>query len=298
MSQPYIFIGGVERSGTTLLAKLLVENGYGVSGPETIFKEKWIAKRDFSKVKNHWRFRKIWGVDAGDLTQMSISDGFRRLFLRYNKLSLDLVVPLIDHTPHNVRIASKLVNEFENAVFIHIVRDPRAVYNSFKTLDWGPKTALRSGYYWKKTILLSNLELKASKAKYITIRYENLLEDSASVINQIASELRLEKLKDTDFSFTVPNYTKKQHSLVNKPIDKNRADTANLISENEAEIIQRICAPIMNRYNYVTDPCLEPYVKNFYNFSYFILVIHSLFLEISLWPSNKFRNYLRRFSYL
>lgn len=294
MSCKYIFIGGVERSGTTLLAQMMVNRGFGISAPETIFKEKWLSTGSFASVKNHWRFKRVWQLENVKIHGNDISQDFNELFVAYNNLNYD-PGRFIDHTPHNCKLAKRLQKEFKDAVFIHIVRDPRAIYNSFRKLDWGPKTALRTAFYWMGSILHIEYELRMSGAKHITIKYEELLENPDMVMDKISKELKIGQIEIDDVEFNLPAYTGKQHSLVNGRLEQDRRFAGNLISNKDKIIIEKFCAPIMVKYGYVVDTDLELFMAKPLSYSNFLLFLYSFFVEVVYWPKSKLKNYIRRY---
>ncbi|MEZ5166327.1 MAG: sulfotransferase [Acidimicrobiales bacterium] len=78
-------------------------------------------------------------------------------------------------TPENVEIGSILLSEFEDAQFVHVVRDPRAVAVSLRAADFGPSTLQQSARLWKQRVA-SGLALECLHPDRVTrVRYEDLL---------------------------------------------------------------------------------------------------------------------------
>jgi hypothetical protein len=109
-----IFIGGCDRSGTTLLASMLGSVDGAIVTPESNFKIELLEKKNNLFIsKNFWRL-KIWGFNNNMISKiLSYSnDGvevMERLVTDYALRQGVLPKLWIDHTPHNLRHSKKLL---------------------------------------------------------------------------------------------------------------------------------------------------------------------------------------------
>src|SRR5688572_29734762 len=167
-----IFIGGCPRSGTTTLAAMLGNSSYTATIPEGPFKFILLArlrgKPTPSQVKlilsdtfEHYSY-KNWEVKIDvdqivnklDFSASLFPQIYSQLITEYLKLYWPekSVRWVVDHDPSNAKYAASLSTHFENAAFIHLIRDGRAVAASIMPLDWGPNDIFSSAIFW-----LSNL---------------------------------------------------------------------------------------------------------------------------------------------
>lgn len=299
MTQSFIFIGGVDRSGTTLLAKLLVERGFGISGPETVFKERLLRANKpedaYSVMYQDWRFRRIWNTNYRFNEQSDLQENFRGLFEALNGPSA-VGSAVIDHTPHNIRLSDKISQNFEDAVFIHIIRDPRSIFNSIRKLDWGARTAFRSAIYWYRNMLLSENVLRRSGVKWAEVKFEDLLSNPDEAITKLQLELDLKEQTSVTGEFSLPRYTQGQHALVNSSVRKDRIDTSKHIDLEERTLIEAICAPMMDKYDYQREPNLELFVERPLSKRFLRAMFLSALIEVFYFPINKAKNLRRRYS--
>lgn len=226
-----IFIGGADRSGTTMLASLLSNIKDSVVTPESLFKteipfEYPISINAYSeKLTRDKRFQR-WGVDIAHLENkeyLSYDDVYQQILNLYSPNKK--IEYWIDHSPNNLMHAKLLHSTFKDCYFIHIVRDGRAVAHSQIPLEWGENTFLQSSKSWLNKILYGFIAQSLFPEKTILIKYEDLLTDSSKEIEKILAlignvELNKDDALNSDF---VPDFSKGQHSLVGKVPDNSRS---------------------------------------------------------------------------
>lgn len=88
---------------------------------------------------------------------------------------------ILEKTPHNALVWRDIARVFPEAMFLHIVRDPRAVVASLCAArrewargSWIPKTITRKCELWRKHVT-SATQAKAT-GRYHEVRYEDLRE--------------------------------------------------------------------------------------------------------------------------
>lgn len=175
-----IFVGGCDRSGTTVAGRVIAEELSLVAVPEAYFHA--VAYRRFgprtaaSTALRHWR-RRSWGITENQRGRVELTafmrDEMRRLYVRQRGPSES--VRVVESTPENIEIGSILLDEFPEAHLVHVVRDPRGVAASLRRVDFGPRSAQECARLWKQRVA-SGLALEAMYPDRVhRLRYEDLL---------------------------------------------------------------------------------------------------------------------------
>lgn len=98
----------------------------------------------------------------------------------------------VEKTPYNEQYAPEIFSYWPNAKCLHIVRDPRDNYASYKRKheDWHPE---HFAYSWWRSCRngLRNLKRFGSN-QYLLLRYEDLVQDTEKVIAEIVRFLGIE----------------------------------------------------------------------------------------------------------
>ncbi len=227
-----VFVGGVDRSGTTMLgvelsrvsnvfclpeaqflARLLRRYGNDLVCSEKI-KPLLLAEKSF---RNFWMNR----VDVSLLNgEKTIADWYLELAHMYLDAERNIGV-LVDQTPANLRNALILRKYFSCSKFVHIIRDGRAVSNSIVPLDWGPKNVHDAACYWAKNISYGLALEKFLGDKCCSVFYEVFVQDPEASLKELCRTIEVEaKIEDEVRGINVPvnDYNKKQHAHVGKGI--------------------------------------------------------------------------------
>jgi hypothetical protein len=227
-----VFIGGCDRSGTTLLGSLIGKVEGAVVTPESQFKTEFVENFGLLNELNishvtwlihHWRFV-LWDFEASELDEIKEKALGQRLevfceiavIIYARKNNIKKVSLWVDHTPDNMRkcqIIKKLFGE-DYISFIHIVRDPRAVFSSVKNLDWGPNTAFFGAKWY--AVNITNSIVNEMSYNIFRVRFEELIVHNEQILLEVCKEISICYIlsERTISSFTVPSYTKKQHSKI------------------------------------------------------------------------------------
>lgn len=190
-----VFIGGCDRSGTTLLGSMLGSHDYIICVPESQFiidvlvETKMIANSIDSNcvmnsIKEHPRF-KLWGLNLdpdffAELNEILSCPRLVEFIVRKygqgnNKLQDKFWV---DHTPSNIKYSNTLLSLFPNAKFIHLVRDGRAVASSIIPLNWGPNTIDQAAYFWLRNLAFRFADKATLDLELILrVKYKDLVEN-------------------------------------------------------------------------------------------------------------------------
>lgn len=131
MSQTkYIFIGGAHRSGTTLVQRVVGTHSSVLAGREFDFTQDVMALRDRIRTC-HETGRIADLIDEGDIDHgiVSLFDG---MFDR--RMQIEGKQVLSEKTPSNALVLGKLCECLPQARCILVMRDPRAIAASMKTV--------------------------------------------------------------------------------------------------------------------------------------------------------------------
>lgn len=266
-----IFIGGCDRSGTTMLGSLLGGHSHCLTVPEAQFVvEVWHAslrrnisgdlRAIFDAVCSHWRF-KLWAIQPDkDLVPDSVWSGSYAGLIRWfvseygRHTGKALPAYWIDHTPSSTRYAVTLFEHFPEAKMIHIVRDGRAVAASVLPLDWGPNTIMKATRWWVEKVA-HGLAAEASFGpdRVIRVRYEDLVIRSESELRRICDFLELDYDPGMAMGgkWTVPQYTIRQHTLVGRPPDTSRLNTwQRELTQRQVEMFESLSGDFLPQLGY------------------------------------------------
>lgn len=236
-----IFIGGCERSGTTFCASRLGAYQNVIVLPESQFLAQSVRNISsfdtLADVMNFWasdlRFQ-IWGVSIKcldvDATLECTPANLKELFMElvevyaraHGQNEFDYIA---DHTPSNMWNAFTLGSFFEDSLFVHLVRDGRAVANSVLNLDWGPNTILEASTWWLSRIGMSISNESRLGSRCTRVYYEEFIKNEEAVLLELAERfsLKLSERKQVS-SYALPKYTANQHQLVGEKAVSARID--------------------------------------------------------------------------
>lgn len=218
MKQPF-FILGNPRSGTSLLRIMLDSHPNIVVPPESGFIE-WL----FEKYKD-WDFKKMVGPFMKDLYQSKKFETWnlpkdhllevlmdhqpntyqltcQNIYFAYgNKFGKNLI-SWGDKNNYYIQHVYKLKHIFPDATFIHLVRDGRDVAASYKKINQSdfkskykptlPNTIERIATEWVSNLeVINNFFQTLKEDKFITLRYEDLLNSPTQQLTRITKFLDL-----------------------------------------------------------------------------------------------------------
>ncbi len=254
-----LFIGGCERSGTTMLGAILGGHSRCLCLPESQFMDDQLAHADadgridaraaLSRIVAHERFRLLWDLppDPAPIQPAelgpTLADLWTGLALAYGrKLRQPGAEVWIDHTPTNFRRVRGLLRLFPAARFIHLVRDGRAVAASLLPLDWGPNNALHAAEFWMARCALGlAAELDLGPDQVLRVRYEDILQEPESSLRRITSFIGLDYEPEmASANASKPTrYHERQHHLVGQaPVPSRAAGWQQVLSRREVEMFE------------------------------------------------------------
>tara|TARA_B100001964_G_C14132033_1_gene553365 strand:+ start:204 stop:1079 length:876 start_codon:yes stop_codon:yes gene_type:complete len=249
---PSLIILGTQRSGTTLLTRILsshndlflqneisVESVFISENLEDILDniDKQIQKRHGQTINNLLTAKKKaqWGLKDPEFTYHL---GSLRLFTDKTK-------------------------------FIHLVRDGRGVVNSYINNKWGLGTTAYTGALrWNREVSLIESFLSESKNDSLTIRFEDLVSSPEKTLKRICEFLDLDYKEELLLFYKEnPNYKiNASNKNTNSALSSAFADQwRDSFSESEVEAIEFVGQRNLEKFGYnLTTNCKRPsWIKRF-----------------------------------
>jgi hypothetical protein len=208
-----VYIVGMPRSGTTWLAWLLAQHPsiatLHQSGLFYAFDHlrKW-WKRDVRFSRWSWQAgeppppESLYEVStsAGELTDAALHAYCRHVAAHiYGQLAPRTGGPkvVVEQTPEHLALAPFIASVFPEARFLHLVRDPRAVYVSMReaVASWAdagsfPTSPIQAAAAWKRSVRLGG-ELAGRTRNYYLVRYEMLHAEGPAELGRMLAWLEL-----------------------------------------------------------------------------------------------------------
>ncbi len=181
MSRAPIFIGGMFKSGTSLLRAMLGQHSAIASGLETYwFDWNWSARESDGMKVMYGRLAHFFDMSVAEVTGMAIDSATAEEFLAtlMTEVARRQGKPRwAEKTPGNVAHADRIWAAWPDAKIVHIIRDPRDVFASLvEARKWDSPDEFADR--WVSTIgrgLRLKGEINPSAKSYLAIRYEDLI---------------------------------------------------------------------------------------------------------------------------
>jgi hypothetical protein len=266
-----VFIGGCDRSGTTLLGSMLGAHSDCLCVPESQFKVGALsagdvdgramdAARVLGAISKDRRFR-LWevGIPPASVFEGELGGSYAALIewivSRYGaRVGRPAPRVWVDHTPSNVRHAVTLLDIFPDARMIHLVRDGRAVAASLLPLPWGPNRIDRAARHWVEMVGHGlAAEARWGGSRVARVRYEDVVQEPEATLRRLCAFLQIEyqpRMLRAD-GFRVPAYTREQHRRVGMPPDPGRVDAwRKALSPRQVEIFESVVGDFLWCFGY------------------------------------------------
>jgi hypothetical protein len=195
---------GAGRSGNTLLRLILDSHPELAIPPETDFIPELVAasaERDdpteafLRALRGHWRLRDLQ-VDVEAVTReirrlqpFSPGDALRVVYLTYaakfGKTRWG------DKTPFYIGQMPLIAQVLPEARFIHVIRDGRAVWQSLRSVWFGPDTASEAARWWEEAVAAGRAG-GSQVPHYLEIRFEDLVEEPAATLREVCAFIDLD----------------------------------------------------------------------------------------------------------
>lgn len=210
--KPPVFIVGCPRSGTSFLYHLLLSaggfaefhtqmNAYDVLGP---------IYGPLDSIKNKKRMMRDWlqskafhvsGLNAQQIEAKIVSEchsvaDFLRIVME-EVARAQGVDRWVDSTPTNVPHMLQIASDFPDALFLHIIRDPRDIALSLDKRKWTrplpwhkDKPLLAAGLYWEWIVRKGRKYGAQLSSRYMELHYEDLVQRPREILREVGKFLQ------------------------------------------------------------------------------------------------------------
>ena len=204
-----IFLVGCPRSGTTLLQQMLDAHPAVAIAPETHFMHYFWDRRDsYGNLNIESNYQKILDnlTDLPEFSEMGLSEAYFRSAAITNSRNYGALLSLLleqfanhrnvkvvgEKTPNHVLYLPILKKFFPSARFVHIVRDPRAVVNSWRSVPWSNGNLTQDAQAWRAHVAAPRRCNDEVKSALFTLSYEKLVREPEAVLHSLCEFLELE----------------------------------------------------------------------------------------------------------
>ena len=203
-----VFVVGMPRSGTTLLSSLLGAHPDLVIAPEThYFTRCWTGEaiRGWADVERMLdRLDQQPGVRDMALSDEEWATIRERLRTLEAPTHADILGMLLhtyaaqtdasawgEKTPDHLRLVPEMARQFPEAVFVAIIRDPRDVCLSLRSMPWSRSTLPEQAWTWRTYAALVDRYRTDYDGRFFDLRYEDLIADPKSVLRDVCAFLEM-----------------------------------------------------------------------------------------------------------
>jgi hypothetical protein len=203
---PVVFVGGVERSGTTLLRNMLDAHPFLALPDESYFIRnayKELRRRgkedDLSlawRLIQNDRFFKQWELAPALVERVidrsapqTYADLIRVLFAAYAEREEK---PLsADKTPSHAYCFDWYADHFPDSRFVHVLRDPREVCMALAVQPWYRGGLAGAAGKWATTVRRARAAGASLGERYLEVRYERLIADPEATLREVCELARI-----------------------------------------------------------------------------------------------------------
>jgi len=267
-----------QRSGSTLLSKLITEKLNAIVLPESnfifnIFKNSCNKKVLFNKLISEKKFKNFKIKDS------TLKNIINKNFLDKKKLIDEITKEAckniykkrtinIGTKKNQIEYTNKLISLYKKKLkIIFIIRDVRDVFASKKNIyklnyfkkEFFSTSLIFNSFSWLKNIIL----IDSIKNNILIIRYEDLI-SKIDELEKIKKFLKIYKRKNRLIFFQPMEFNKIHKNLKKKIIKSNKNKYINNLNIFEKIILQLFCGSMLYRFNYNKK-------KNFYYYTSIIL---------------------------
>lgn len=265
------FIVGCGRSGTTLLRTMLNHHPQIAIPVESLFMVDYLRASPSVPVSllarllvNDYEFRE-WGmvVSVADLegcaTAKDLMDRIHELYVAQQGKQF-----WGQKTPRFIRYGELLKTHYSRALFIHVIRDPRAVVNSLIRSNLHRSNAYYAAKRWVKDVQMGLALKQEYPGDVLELHYEALVSSPVEVLKQVCAFLGVDFHPDmlSYHQMGKEEYTPffdQIHARLSEPPRLDRVEAwRSSLSPRQAALVEALCADTMRLVGYEPDREPEP----------------------------------------
>jgi len=267
LPDPIVFVGGSERSGTTLLRNMLtahpelavpnespfvrlVHRGLTGQGRLHDLDAAWLM------IRNHTRFRQ-WRLPPEEVEQLlrehpptSYDDLIRTVFAAYARWRGKRHSG--DKTTGNALYFEWLAERFPGSRFVHMIRDPRAVCMSHSVQIFNHGGVPGAARHWRSRVAAARGAAPALGDRLLELRYEQLVTNPEEELERLCSFIGLPfdaALLDYGQSVEVlPQHDQDVHAR--EPLRADLRRWREELTRDDISVIETIAGPLMDEVGY------------------------------------------------
>lgn len=249
-----VFIVGCPRSGTTLLQRMLDAHPDVAVAPETFFIRRfWHRRAGYGDLECDDAFARLLDdvtaipefaemdldaeafVTAAERDVRTYAAVFRQLLEQFARKRGASVVG--EKTPNHVLYLPTLRVFFPEARFIHVVRDARAVVNSWRSVPWSSGQRWCDAEIWVKYVTAGRAAEDWLGESLRAVRFERLVQAPEAVLRQVC------QLLEVAFDPTMLAFHEKSPRTVNVTREPWKANATQPVDPSTAERWRQQLAP-------------------------------------------------------
>jgi hypothetical protein len=274
---PFPFVVGCGRSGTTLVRAMLDAHP-AIAVPDESYFPAWFGRHReryerpegfalevfLADLTAHESFAR-WGLDAAEVraalaqaAPTTFADAVRAYYLTYARAHAK--PRYADKTPIFALHINLLAGIFPEAVFVHIVRDVRAVVLSRVEAAWGTKRIEFEALQWKSHIARARAQGRALPAdRYREFHYEQLLDDPEAVARSLCSFARLDfdpvmlRYHEHALPMVAAMTHPEEHRNLLRPPTKGLRDWRQELTTDQVQLVEQLTGTTMESFGYTRE---------------------------------------------
>lgn len=200
-----------------------------------------------------------FGLSAADLdaalnAAVSVPDAMRRLLGAFGRVGGATIIG--EKTPSHATAIPLLAAWFPDAVFIHLVRDPRAVVASLRGLPWSSGSLEADAAYWRRTVSRVRKLPGSLRTRLTTVRFEAMVADPRATLERLTTflQVHLDSAMLNYHSSAAPTLNVKREPWKQRALEPVQPAVAvswqNTLTSREIERIETEAWPEMARWGY------------------------------------------------
>jgi hypothetical protein len=270
--EPFVFIVGRGRSGTTLVRAMLTSHSDLAIPNETHFivplsRNQRLFDQDGSLNVDAFlkKLRRQPGYQYMELDDESVTSAFQTSPPSGYADAIRMLFRLHaegkgknrygDKTPINVLHIEYLAEMFPEARFIHIIRDGRNVALSNVELDWGPESVWEGAVYWKRFVNAGRQAgASLGPTRYHQLRYEDLLDDPEANVRALCEFVELDfdpaMLRYFERAEKISGSDRSHHQNLSRPPTKGIRDWRQQMSPKDIALFEVLAGDLLSEMGY------------------------------------------------